>query len=280
MKNWIRNKFPTATLLSVIGATIWSPSIFACSGDPYIGSICAMALNRNYGFGDGTYIPAAGQQLTVNQNPALFALIGNSFGGDGVNNFKIPDLRGRVIVGYDERVPSQPVGTAGGSSSTTLTIAQLPQHSFTITNMPVNLSGLTATTTLAGLSGTADLSNIILTGPVSGLVINASSQSGLNSPSGNFIGKGNGTSGNNYSANTPDVTLNSKSISGNLSLTVNNGIKAPVSISGTASTSVTGGGTASGVTNTVGGAQPVATLPPYLVMTYYIAVRGIYPSQD
>jgi len=280
MKGFIPKAFPTVALLSAIGTTIWSPSSFACSSDPYIGSICAMALSRNYGFGGGTYIPAAGQQLNVSQNPALFALIGKSYGGDGATNFKLPDLRGKVIVGYDDRVPSQSVGTTGGSYTQTLTIAQLPQHNFTITNMPVNFNALTATTTLAGLSGTADLSRIVLTGPVSGLVINASSQNGLSSPSGNFIGKSNGTAGNIYTTSAPDVTLNSGTIGGNLSLTVNNGVTAPVSISGTASTTVTGVGTASGTTNIIGGAQPFSTMPPYLVMNYYIAVKGLYPSQD
>lgn len=280
MKKLIRNASAKVALLSVVSAIIYSPSSFACSSDPYIGSVCAMALSRNRSFGNGQYIPAAGQQLSITQNPALYAVIGATYGGDGATNFKVPDLRGRVIVGYDERVPTQAIGSTGGASTVALTVAQLPPHAFTISNVPVTLSSLTATTTLTGLSGTADLSNITLTGPATGLVINASSQSGLGSPSGNFIGKGNATGGNNYSANTPDITLNSKSISGDLSLTVKNGAKAPVAISGSASTTVTGVGTASGSSSSIGGGQPIAVMPPYLVMTYYIAVTGIYPQMD
>lgn len=280
MKRMIRKALPTAVLLSAIGTTSWSPSSVACSSEAYIGSICIMAFSQNYGFGNGQYIPAAGQQLSINQYTALYALIGTTYGGDGVSTFKIPDLRGKVVVGYDERVSNQPIGSTGGATSVTLTVAQLPPHLFTVTNMPVTLSSLTATTTLTGVSGTADLSNLVLTGPASGLVINASSQSGLNTPNGTFIGKGNGTAGNNYTASTPDVTLNSKSISGNLSLTVNSGTKAPVAISGNPSTTVTGGGTASGSTNTLGGGQAVPSMPPYLVMTYYMAVIGVYPSRN
>lgn len=280
MKKIICNASAKVALLSVVSAIIYSPSSFACSSDPYIGSVCAMALSRNRSFGDGQYIPAAGQQLSITQNPALYAVIGTAYGGDGATNFKIPDLRGRVIVGYDERVPTQAIGSTGGAPTIVLDVAQLPLHTFTISNMPVKLSSLTATTTLTGLSGTADLSNITLSGPVSGLVINASSQSGLGSPNGNFIGKGNSPSGYNYTASTPDVTLNSKSISGDLSLTIKNGAKAPVAISGSASTTVDGVGTASGSSNTIGGGQPIAIMPPYLVMTYYIAVTGIYPQLD
>ncbi|WP_208691044.1 phage tail protein [Pseudomonas oryzihabitans] len=280
MNKSVRNASAKVALLSVVSAIIYSSSVFACSSDPYIGSVCAMALSRNRSFGDGQYIPAAGQQLSITQNPALYAVIGATYGGDGVTNFKVPDLRGKVIVGYDERVPTQAIGSTGGASTITLTVAQLPPHAFSISNMPVTLNSLTATTTLNGLSGMADLSNITLTGPSSGLVINASSQSGLGSPNGNFIGKGNSTGGNNYSANTPDVTLNSKSISGDLSLIVKSGTKAPVAISGSASTTVSGVGAASGSSSGIGAGQPVAIMPPYLVMTYYIAVTGIYPQLD
>lgn len=282
MNNVFRNKRSAVALLSVIGASLWSPLGFACDADPYVGSICVMAATGNWysGFGDGMYIPAAGQQLTISQHAALYAVIGNSFGGDGVTNFKVPDLRGKVIVGYDPGVTNQPVGSTGGASTVTLTTAQLPPHAFTITNMPVSLSSLTATTTLSNLSGTANLSNIVLSGPASGLVVNASTQSGLSSPSGNFLGKGNASGGFNYTTTTPDVTLNSKTIGGNLSLTVNSGTNAPVSISGDASTTVSGAGTASGMSNSVGNGQAIATMPPYLVMIYYIAVNGVFPTRD
>lgn len=280
MKKVIQKSFSATVLLSAFGLSLWSPASLACSPEPYIGSVCIMALAKNDGFGNGQYVPAAGQVLNISQYAALYALVSNTYGGDGRTNFKLPDLRGRVVVGYDERVPAQSIGTLGGTAAVSLSIAQLPQHAFTVTNIPVTLSGLTATTTLSGLSGNADLSNVVLSGPATGLVINASSQSGVGTPSGNYIGKGNGAQGNNYNAGPPDVTLNSGSITGNLSMTIKNGAKAPVTVSGTASTSVSGNGTASGTTNTMGSGQPVATMPPYIVMTYYIAVNGVYPSQN
>ena len=66
-----------------------------------------------------------GQLLPINQNQALFALLGTMYGGNGQTNFALPDLRGRVPVhtgsGYA-------LGQQMGSQSVTLTMAQLPQH--------------------------------------------------------------------------------------------------------------------------------------------------------
>ncbi len=279
MKTLMRRSLSTTLLVSAFGSVLWSPSSMACDGEPYIGSICVMAMNGNYSFANGQYMPAAGQQLSITQYTALYAVLGTSFGGNNTSNFNLPDLRGKVIVGYDERVPAQRVGTTGGATSVSLTIAQLPPHQFMIA-LPVSLTGLVATTALTGLSGTANLSNITLSGPASGLVIKASSQSGLGTPNGNFIGKGNGAQGNNYSASAPDVTLNNGSIAGNLSLTVNSGTTVPVAVSGTATTTVSGNGSVSGATNILGSAAGIPTMPPYLVMPYFIAVNGLYPSRD
>ncbi|MDO7877405.1 tail fiber protein [Hymenobacter sp. ASUV-10] len=72
-----------------------------------------------------------GQTLPINQNQALFSLLGTSFGGDGVTTFKLPDLRGRVAVGQG-KAPSGAVysmGQALGSEGVTLTTSQIPAHS-------------------------------------------------------------------------------------------------------------------------------------------------------
>jgi microcystin-dependent protein len=66
-----------------------------------------------------------GQLLPVGQNQALFALLGTAYGGDGINTFGLPDLRGRVPVGVGN---GHTVAEAGGQQAHTLTIAELPQH--------------------------------------------------------------------------------------------------------------------------------------------------------
>lgn len=269
-------------VMSGLGMAAWSPNSHACAAEPLVASVCVMAVNPGVRFQtmNQSYILAAGQTLALNQYAALYSLLGITFGGDGRANFILPDLRGKVIVGYDPRDATRSVGSTGGSTTINLTVAQLPQHAMTITNMPVTLNSIQATTTLSGLSATANLSGVVIKGAASGLTIKASStSSGQSTPAGNYLGKAGGGQGANYSnTTTPDAALNPGSIAGDLTLTVNPGVTAPVSVSGNAATTVTGGGTASGVTNFVGAGANVPIMPPYLVLPYYIAYTGIYPS--
>lgn len=278
-------KFKTRPMLAIVLAGLatafWSPATYACSSEPLVSSVCTMALSPGQRFQSmGQYYTlAAGQQVSLSQYVALFSLVSITYGGDGRTNFNLPDLRGKVIVGYDPRDTTRSVGATGGSATVKLTVAQLPQHALTITNMPVNLATGQVTTTLSGLTGTANLAGVVLTGATSGLTIKASNSTGQTNPGGNFLGKSNGTAGNIYSnAGTPDATLNAGSIAGNLSLTVNAGTTAPVSIAGTAASTLTGNATASGTTNTIGANADVPIMPPYVVMPYYIALNGIYPT--
>lgn len=273
-----------AALMSGLGMASWSPSSHACAAEPLIGSVCTMALNPGSRFQamNQTYLLAAGQTLALNQYVALFSLLGATYGGNAQTTFNLPDLRGKVIVGYDPRDAARAVGATGGSASIKLTIAQLPPHTVTLANVPVTLNNMQATTTLSGLSATANLSGVVLTGAASGLTIRASSTSnGQPSPAGNYLGKSGGTSSNIYSnTTTPDATLNAGSIAGNLSLTVGQGVTAPVSVTGNATTTVTGSGSASGSSAVIGTGADVPIMPPYVVMPYYIASNGIYPSGD
>lgn len=271
-------------LVSGLGIAAWSPASHACSTEPLVSSICIMAVNPGTRFQtmNSTYVLAAGQAMQINQYAALYSLIGVIYGGDGQTTFNLPDLRGKVIVGYDPRDATRMVGATGGSTAIKLTVAQLPQHAMTLTNVPVTLNTVQATTTLSGLSGTANLSGLAIKGAATGLTIKAASASnGQPSPAGNYLGKSGGTSSNIYSNTpTPDTTLNAGSIAGELTLTINQGVNAPVSITGSAATSVTGGGTASGTSNIIGAGMDVPVMPPYVVMPYYIAANGIYPSGD
>ena len=66
-----------------------------------------------------------GQLLPINQNQALFSLLGPTFGGDGRVNFALPDLRGRVPIHVGAR---HTLGERGGEQAHTLSIAELPAH--------------------------------------------------------------------------------------------------------------------------------------------------------
>lgn len=279
-----RTILSVATLMSGLAMAGWSSPSHACAAEPLIGSVCTMALNPGARFQtmNQTYMLAAGQTLALNQYVALFSLLGITYGGNGQSTFMLPDLRGKVIVGYDPRDATRVVGAVGGSASVKLTVAQLPPHAVTLTNVPVTLNSVQATTTLSGLSATANLSGVVLTGAASGLTIKAASASnGQPSPAGNYLGRSGGTSSNIYSnTTTPDATLNAGSIGGNLSLTVNQGVTAPVTVTGNAATTLSGSGSASGTSAVIGTGADVPIMPPYVVMPYYIAFNGIYPSGD
>lgn len=86
-----------------------------------------------------------GAQLQIQQNPALYSLLGKQYGGDGVKTFNLPDLRGQVPVGqgqYSDATGAAiyQVGNKSGAETVTLTTAQMPAHSHT-TNVVTTGSG-------------------------------------------------------------------------------------------------------------------------------------------
>jgi microcystin-dependent protein len=77
------------------------------------------------------WIKCDGSTLTITEYQALYALIGVTYGGDGVNNFKVPDFRGRTPLGAGSgatNLSATTVGQIGGSETVTLTNAQIPAH--------------------------------------------------------------------------------------------------------------------------------------------------------
>jgi microcystin-dependent protein len=66
-----------------------------------------------------------GQTLPINQNQALFSLLGTTFGGNGQTTFALPDLRGRVPIHEGD---GHTLGEKGGEQAHTLSLAELPQH--------------------------------------------------------------------------------------------------------------------------------------------------------
>ena len=87
----------------------------------FIGQI----MLAGFAFAPRQFARCDGQLLPINQNQALFSLLGTQYGGDGITTFKLPDLRGRTPRGFG---PSEPVGTVAGAESVGLTSAQIPPH--------------------------------------------------------------------------------------------------------------------------------------------------------
>jgi len=95
--------------------------------DEILGTVKAFAFNfspRGWMFCDGTL-------LSISQNTALFSLIGTTFGGDGINTFGLPDLRGRTVVHPGTGPGLSPIvyGEVGGNENVSLTQGNLPVHS-------------------------------------------------------------------------------------------------------------------------------------------------------
>jgi microcystin-dependent protein len=66
-----------------------------------------------------------GQLLPINQNQALFSLLGTTFGGDGSVNFALPDLRGRTPIHVGA---GHSLGQSGGAQAHTLSRSEMPTH--------------------------------------------------------------------------------------------------------------------------------------------------------
>lgn len=79
-----------------------------------------------------------GQLLPINQNQALFSLLGTTFGGDGRVNFALPDLRGRTPIHVGS---GHTLGERGGEQAHTLSIAELPTHTHVLNGNSANASG-------------------------------------------------------------------------------------------------------------------------------------------
>jgi len=76
-----------------------------------------------------------GQLLPINQNQALFSLLGTTFGGDGRVNFALPDLRARVPIHVGS---GHTLGEKGGEQAHTLSIAEIPTHTHVVSGVNAN----------------------------------------------------------------------------------------------------------------------------------------------
>jgi microcystin-dependent protein len=90
--------------------------------EPFLGEIRMVS----FGFAPRGWALCNGQLLPINQNQALFALLGTTFGGDARVNFALPNLQGRAPVHTGAGLT---LGETGGAEAVTISQAQLPTHS-------------------------------------------------------------------------------------------------------------------------------------------------------
>jgi microcystin-dependent protein len=89
--------------------------------EPFLSEIRVMS----FGFAPKGWALCNGQLLPINQNQALFSLLGTTFGGDGRVNFALPDLRGRVPMHVGS---GHGLGERSGEQAHTLSVSEMPTH--------------------------------------------------------------------------------------------------------------------------------------------------------
>jgi microcystin-dependent protein len=126
--------------------------------DQFIGEIEIFAFN----FAPRGWAQCNGQTLSIQQNQALFALIGTTFGGNGTSTFMLPNLQGMLAMGQGNGsgLSQRTVGQTAGESAHTLTQAETPAHNHTLNavqNATVgnNVNAPSSTVALSQTSGRA-----------------------------------------------------------------------------------------------------------------------------
>lgn len=113
--------------------------------EPFLSEIRIMS----FGFAPKGWALCNGQLMPINQNQALFSLLGTTFGGDGRVNFALPNMQGRTPIhvgsGHD-------LGQRGGEPSHTLSIAELPTHTHTFDASQANANQPTPGNAVFGTS--------------------------------------------------------------------------------------------------------------------------------
>ncbi len=112
--------------------------------EPFLSEIRIMS----FGYAPRGWAMCNGQLLPINQNQALFSLLGTTFGGDGRVNFALPDLRGRIPIHVGS---GHTLGEKGGEQAHTLSIAELPEHVHveSAANIPATSDAPSSSVTLA-----------------------------------------------------------------------------------------------------------------------------------
>jgi microcystin-dependent protein len=94
--------------------------------EPFLGQIIQVAFN----FAPRGYAMCNGQLLPISQNEALYALLGTTFGGDGVSSFALPNLQGRIPLhqGQGPGLTNRVMGAMAGEEEHTLISNEMPTH--------------------------------------------------------------------------------------------------------------------------------------------------------
>src|SRR3984957_18151114 len=265
---------PALTLTEFVDtAGVFPPRGSGGSG-PFVGSIGIFA-GPSFEFND----PANGQTITIASNPALFSILGTDFGGNGTSNFELPNLGGVETVGAGQGagLPSVGLGQTFGRTSYDLTAAQLPP----------NLGGTSAAIDTQQPSlGLNYVINAFGVFPSGNLTLNSlgvvSAFAGNFAPGGELFCDGQLLHISQFSAlfqllgttygGDGVTTFALPDLQGRDIVGAGDGFTLGEKV-GAATVQLTN------ANSPLGSDAPVSTQQPGLVMNYYIALQGIFPSE-
>ena len=133
-------------------------------GTPYLSEIKIMSFN----FAPKGWAQCNGQLLPINQNQALFSLLGTMYGGNGQTNFALPNLQGEVPIHIGSEFNVQ--GQAGGEPAHTLIQSEMTQHTHVMNGTSTTGTLNQTTANILGVSQTP-----VYNGPQNLLSINPAS---------------------------------------------------------------------------------------------------------
>jgi microcystin-dependent protein len=116
--------------------------------EPFLSEIRIMSFN----FAPKGWAMCNGQIMPINQNQALFSLLGTTYGGDGQTTFALPNLQGRVPIHDGSGFT---LGQGGGEQAHTLSIAETPTHTHTLMGSNVAAETNVATGAYLGIVNNA-----------------------------------------------------------------------------------------------------------------------------
>lgn len=153
--------------------------------EPFIGEVKLFGFNfapRGYAFCNGAL-------LSIQQNTALFSILGTTYGGNGTTTFGLPNLQGRAAVGAGQGpgLTFRSLGETGGQATVTLNSTQIPQHTHGLnaaTLTPQNPAQNVASPTAQAQLGLSAPNNIYIdpVAPNTALIASSISPVGGNAP--------------------------------------------------------------------------------------------------
>ena len=134
---------------------------------PYIGQIDMFGGN----FAPKHFALCNGQLMPIAQNQALFSLLGTAYGGNGISTFALPNLQSSLPVhmGTGPGLSHYVIGQAGGSTSVTLNITNIPQHNHMLNATQANGDAVAIGPSVILATAAGDSAPLFYANPVEGL---------------------------------------------------------------------------------------------------------------